>query len=124
MRDEFIWGKLIADLQERWCWPGDPGGLGHLDNILRDHLTDLDKWRVDALYREGVDSELPEQEVAKRVRESADVLRQLAEYLEDCSRGRQECQAASVASARRSVQGGRERGSSIGTAGETNKGLN
>ncbi len=96
MRDDIIWGPHITELQARWRRPVDPGGLDHLNDLLRDHLHGLVEWRDHAKHHEGAESSLRPQELATRLRELADVHRQFAECLEDLAEAPRPAPAASA----------------------------
>ena len=82
MSDGTIWETHLDDLQARWHRPITPGGLDHLNNVLRDHLTGLAEWIDHMNWQPGDEDPLPLEELAKRLRELADVHTELLDYVE------------------------------------------
>ncbi len=126
--DSIIYESALPNLEARWRRPIDPGGLGHLNNVLRDHLADLGEW-IDHNNPFPADEDpLPVQELERRLRELVEVHSQLLEHIEYRAELAVESRAKAAAerlvapaeSAVRDVPAVVR--SSIGTATETDKG--
>ena len=82
MSNSNIWETQLYELQARWRQPLDPGGLDDLNNLLREHLTGVHGWISHISCLQDDEDPRPSQELATRLRELADVHRQLLEYAE------------------------------------------
>ncbi len=84
MSNRIIYGPSSLDeLQERWRWSFDPGGLSHLLDLLRVHLDALVEWKEGSKFNNGDESPLLPQVVVTRLRELADVQRELADHYQE-----------------------------------------
>ena len=126
--ESIIYESELPNLEARWRRPIDPGGLGHLNNLLRDHLADLGEW-IDHNDPFSADEDpLPVQELERRLMELAEVHSQLLEHIE--YRAVTAVENRAKAAAKRPVSSAESAvrdvpavvRSSIGTAAETDKG--
>ena len=84
MTNRIIYGPSSLDeLQEQWRYSFDPGGLGHLLDLLRVHLDALVEWKEGSKFYDGVESPLLMEVVVRRLRELADVQRELSDHFQE-----------------------------------------
>ncbi len=73
-------GLTISELRAVWYERSDQGGLDQLHDVLRDHLARLERWQLLAKGG-GVECSHRTRELKTRLKELADVHRELAEFL-------------------------------------------
>jgi len=84
MTNRIIYGPSSLDeLQERWRYSFDPGGFSHLLDLLRVHLDALVEWKEGSKFYDHIESPLLLEVVVRRLRELADVQRELADHFQE-----------------------------------------
>ncbi len=81
--ERIVFGSRIGDLHEQWRKPVEPGRIEHLNNLLREHLSALEEWRLSSVFMAGSSEPKLLQEIVRRLREFSEVHRLLAEHFEN-----------------------------------------